>query len=538
MLLGTFVRAFRVLRADFPLNDGGLFYLMTVELERSGFRLPAFSAYNGEAIPFGYPPLAFYVAGLLDAFTPLGLVDVFRYLPLVVTSLTLPAFALLARRMLPSRVAVVAATLAFALAPRSFVWLIMGGGLTRSFGFLFAILAIRQAHVLYTTRRWSAAGTTLLFCTLTVLSHLGTAPFVAFTIALLFLAYGRHRHGVLSSAVVAAGTVLLSAPWWASVIGTHGSGPLAAAGATGGSVFSDPMIRYHTKLLLVRLGIGMTGEPWFPVVFTLALVGALVALRRRRFLVLPAWWLAIVLLEARAGATYSMLPVAMLAGLGVSELLLPLLAGSAPETVLAGRVGAARRSESLAPGTARDGWARLFAPLALGALLVYATAAAVTTRSDLAGESRVLESLSPEDRAAMRWVRDHTPPSSRFVVVTGKRGMWADDRHAEWFPVLAGRASVGTVQGTEWLPRGTFVRRIVAADSLQDCRTADASCLDQWSSWRGAPFTHVYVPRTLDPRSQCCRALLASLTADPRYARVYDGPGALVFAARMTPASR
>ncbi|CAA9320594.1 MAG: hypothetical protein AVDCRST_MAG40-1443, partial [uncultured Gemmatimonadaceae bacterium] len=369
-------------------------------------------------------------------------------------------------------------------------------------------------------------------CTsLTVLSHLGTAPFVAFSIALLFLAYGRHRHGVLSSAVVAVATVILTAPWWATVIQTHGLGPMLAASASGGSVFSDPMVRYETKLLLLRLGIGMTSEPWFPVILTLAIAGTLVALLRRRLLILPAWWLAIIVLDPRARMTLATLPVAMLAGLAVSELLLPMLLGRWPGREPAPRDDG-RGVRELRVSDAPGGRAARLAPAAvLLGLLSYSALGAVVTRADLANENQVLRSLTPADRAAMRWVRERTPPASRFALVTGSGGLWANDRHAEWFPVLAARRSVGTVQGTEWLARGTFAARVESAELLQECRTAGASCLEGWARDNRAPFTHVYLPKEPDPDAQCCRALLAALRADTRYTTLYDGPGAAVFAA-------
>jgi hypothetical protein len=537
VLLGVLVRSLLVLRTDFPLNDGGLFFRMTEELQRSGYRLPAVTGYNGEAIPFGYPPLALYVAGLLDDLTPLGLVDVFRVLPLVITSLTVPAFALLARRLLPSYVAVVAATVAFAVLPRSFIWMLMGGGVTRSFGFLFAILSLHEAHRLYTTRRWRYAWTTLLCASLTVLSHLGTAPLVAYTIALLFLVYGRHRHGVASSAVVAAGTVLLTAPWWGTVLRMHGSGPLLAASATGGSIFSDAWVRYDTKQMLLRLAIGTTSEPWFPVILALALAGALVALRRRMVLV-PVWWLTIILLDPRTRMTYTMLPVAMLAGLAVSELLLPVLAGIRPERAAIARDGSAAVQALRPPDVPGDRWARLFPVAALTVLLGYTALGAVITRPDLAGETQVLRSLTAADRAAMRWVREQTPPTSRFALVTGLGPFWANDRWSEWFPVLAERRSVGTVQGTEWLARGTFAARVESAAALQECRGAAVDCVERWARDQNATFSHVYIPKTADAAAQCCRPLLAALRADPRYVPVYDGPGAVVFAAPLPVAAR
>ena len=115
VVLGFSVRASYVLAADFPLNDGGLFYQMTRELQEAGYRLPAVTSYNDAGIPFSYPPAGFYVAGFLADLTPLNLLTVFRLLPLLVSTLTIVAFFLLARDVLRGKVPVVVAVVAFAL---------------------------------------------------------------------------------------------------------------------------------------------------------------------------------------------------------------------------------------------------------------------------------------------------------------------------------------------------------------------------------------------------------------------------------------
>lgn len=61
--LGLILRLLPALSADFPLNDGGLFYLMTRELQGAHYALPVYTSYNSAQIPFAYPPLAFYIAG-------------------------------------------------------------------------------------------------------------------------------------------------------------------------------------------------------------------------------------------------------------------------------------------------------------------------------------------------------------------------------------------------------------------------------------------------------------------------------------------
>jgi len=170
LALATFVRGWLVASRDFPLNDGALFYLMTEELGTNAFRLPTMTAYNAANIPFAYSPLGFYVASALHLGLGIGLVDLFRFLPFFFGSLCVVAFFLLARDLVPSRPTVAAAVCTFAVLPRSFLWLIMGGGLTRSLGFLFAILALWQLHRAFTRQAWRNVVGATLVSALTVLT--------------------------------------------------------------------------------------------------------------------------------------------------------------------------------------------------------------------------------------------------------------------------------------------------------------------------------------------------------------------------------
>ena len=166
--------------------------------------------------------------------------------------------------------------------------------------------------------------------------------------------------------------------------------------------------------------------------------------------------------------------------------------------------------------------------LVLGFFVCYATASALTTKGGMAGEASFLVSVSRDEQRAMRWVDEWTPAGSRFLLITP--GGWATDKTAEWFPVLAGRVSVTTVQGFEWLPNHAFKRKLQAYDQAQECGYRTAACLDEWSVEAETAFTHVYVPK--HPWGQCCYTLLTSLKADAGYELLYDGPGATVFARR------
>ena len=171
VLLGGYIRFLPALSTDFPINDGGLFDLMVQEVQQARDSLPAYTSYNGAHIPFAYPPFAFYLAAILSHVTNLSVLDMIRFLPPLVSTLTIPIFYLLSRRMLQTPAQAIYATFAFALLPRTFKWFIMGGGLTRAPGFLFAILTIYQAFLLYTKDEKRFILTTILCASLTILTH-------------------------------------------------------------------------------------------------------------------------------------------------------------------------------------------------------------------------------------------------------------------------------------------------------------------------------------------------------------------------------
>jgi hypothetical protein len=507
--LGVAVRAYHVLSQGFPLNDGGLFFAMVRDLQAAHYHLPAFTSYNDAGIPYGYSPLGFYLAGLLDDLTPLTLIDLFRWLPLTVSALTVVAFAWLARGLLASRAAVVVAVLAFSLVPRSFIWMLMGGGLTRSLGFFFALVTLRLLYDFYTEQRWRQVPLIALTAALTVLSHLGTAPFVAFSGVLFLIAYGRHRQAVVGSIIAAAGAALLSAPWWATVIKVHGVGPFLAASATGGSIFHG----FHISAAidtLAHFGVG-TSETVLAVVGMLGALGFFFSIAMGDWL-LPAWWIAIVALDARQGSTFATVPIALLAGVAVIHLLLPSLRQLPLPTL--------RRS----PGHAA--WSPNFI---LGLFLVFSAVTALLRSREVVGGMTDMGNLTPDELSAMSWVSRETSPDAQLLVVAGTP--WEIDRNSEWLPVLAGRKSVATVQGYEWRPIGEFQQKQQQYNDLQGCSGWVSQCLRDWSRATGVAFTHVYIPKS--PDRDCCRMLRYSLERDRAYRMIYDGPGAVLFARRM-----
>ena len=64
IILGALVRLLYIAGSDFPINDGGLFFTMTRDLQANGFLIPKVTSYNGGGLPFAYPPLAGLPGGI------------------------------------------------------------------------------------------------------------------------------------------------------------------------------------------------------------------------------------------------------------------------------------------------------------------------------------------------------------------------------------------------------------------------------------------------------------------------------------------
>lgn len=133
--LGLLVRIPYFFKYDFALNDGALFVQMADAVRSNSYVLPATVSYNRTEIPFAYPPISFYLIAFLSDLFNFNILDVVRYMPLVFNILSIGVFILLASQLIKSKLVLLYTSIFFPLIPRSYEWLIMGGGVTRSVGF-------------------------------------------------------------------------------------------------------------------------------------------------------------------------------------------------------------------------------------------------------------------------------------------------------------------------------------------------------------------------------------------------------------------
>jgi hypothetical protein len=510
-IFGAYVRFVPTLLTGFPLNDGGLFVDMVHALEENGFRLPHFVSYNGEQIPFAYPPLGFYLAALFERFLGVPVEQFMRFFPPICSTATIPAFWLLARRLTPTDRQAALATLFFSFLPFTFSWQVMGGGLTRAPGYLFGMLTLAAFSQLFqqntgqsetaqpeTTQAGAVPRSTRLVvqCTvllsLTSLFHAEMIKFVIFSAFLMGLFFGRNFKSALHGVAILCGTAILTAPWWGTVIFYHGMGPFRAAASTGGQGWR---------------GLGnftnAAAEMLWPLLMLSTLCGAVLLIKRRLYF-MPVWFVMLFIVQPRSYRTFAALSLAIMVAVFIEKVL------------------------SLRPASRLP-----FRPLnriAVCLLAFYAISNAyILSMSALVGST-----LRPDERAALAWPKTHTPAKARFLILP--YGLWANDQYSEWFPTMARRVSIATVQGTEWLPDKAFYKAWQRNTALVACLDKDASCITDWAKAEPQPFDFIYLPLPLQTGNpNAWKNAERQLRASSNWEVVYDKSGAIIFKRRQQP---
>jgi len=448
VLFGAFVRVLPAFLSGFPINDGGMFLVMMRDLRVNGFVLPTYTAYNFINIPFAYPPLGFYIGALLEL-VGASATQVLTWLPAVCTALTIPLFYLLAKQMLGGRPRAALAAAFFAFAPGNYVWLLMGGGLTRALGTLFFISSLIFIWWTFQTPSWRMTGFAIASCTLVMLSH----PQMAFLTALGCVIFGmfliRSRTAALHAFAIAGGTFLLTSPWWGTVALRHGIEPFLSAGRSGDLNMSltalwDNLLSRQTILPFAAffrwLGLG-----W--------------VIYKRRFDLL-VWGFLPYFIDQRSASIVTSFLYPMLAAYGFLDVLPTLIDFFRTRKWIFDQDNAFMNRQA-------------FSMSVLGILfylIIECFVHAYVVRN---------VTLSHASQEMMLWVRDNTPADGSFLILTGRADVMTDAVQ-EWFPALAERHSVTTLQGLEWTLGGEFYSRWNGLSALQACH--DVVCVESIGS--------------------------------------------------------
>ncbi len=511
-LFGGIVRFTPAILADFPINDGGMFYAMTGELQANQYKLPETSSYNGLQIPFAYPPLGFYIAGLSSDLFGVDLLDIFLWLPAIYSTLTLVGFYLMARSLLNSPAKGALATLFFALIPRGISWFLMGGGVTRTLGQLFLVLTVYCVYRSLARDSRRHLFFSMLFGGLACLSHPEVIIHAATACFLIVVFYVRSWRGILHTALIVLGVLIVSSPWSLTVLSRTGIGPFITASQTGG----------HNPFFWLDLMLPVFAEEKFITLMTvLGLIGLAVELFKRRYF-LPVWLIVPFFIEPRSASSIAIFPLALLAAIAVADLILPGLMRMQKKN----GEGADNSNDWVEMGLGGNP-----ARIVLAYIAVVALIGAFSYSLGLAGYF-----VNRAERDAMDWVRTNTPAESRFIIITANSRPLSDPIQ-EWFPVIGKRKSQSTIQGLEWVKGSGFAGRLEALMDLQDCSNRETDCLSTWSAENSLEFDYVVVERyelvaSFKPEilPEVPALLLASLSDSPDYALVYKNDALSIFA--------
>lgn len=483
-LIGGALRLVPVLLSDFPLNDGGLFLTMAEDLRANDFVLPRYATYNDLPIPYAYPPLGFYLTALITSLTGISGVDVLRFVPALASLATIPVVYAIGRAVFRDDRMALATTAFFAVAPRSYEWLIGGGGITRAPAYFLALIAILIAIRMHSAPgRWKplVAGVAL---GASALWHPEAGVFGAVSVVVTAAFMSADRWDALRKVVLVATTAFaIVLPWFVAIMVVHGPEPLVSARATGGSLLDG----------LLVLAASRTIGGFLEIMGMAASVGLIVGIIRRSWLI-PVWMIAIIVIDPRAGATYASVAAAMAVAFLVRDI---------------GRV-ASRAGERNHSNTRRTRQGRIVTGVAFAILAIGVGADSVASRLDPLSPLHV---LSAAERQGMSWVASNTDADSSVLVVSGTP--WFVDAEAEWFPVLAERHSVATVQGHEWLGGDSFDTQHQRADRLLRCAArTDGACIERWLRDAGGA-DYLFLTRSPALASidrECCLQLASLLS--------------------------
>ena len=495
LLFGGWFRIYPAMVSEFPINDGGLFMVAIESIQNNQFRLPMTINYNTLEIPFAYPPLAFYIAGYLGFALKISIIELLKWLPAIVLILTLPCVYYLATLFLKSKLLAGIATFLYSVTPRSITWMIMGGGITRSIGQLFLILAISQVYQLYNKGDKKYIYSSILFSTIVCLTHPEATLHALAMVFILWVFYGRNARGIKYSFIVGAGVLLLTSPWWVTVLSRYGAGPFIAASQTG---LYDPFI-------VLFIFTPISEEPLITYISALAILGLFIQIKNKDFL-LPILFVLPFLIEPRNALNVAIIPLSMLAAIGLFQI------------VISNQLWTKNVAETLETQPIISSWSqKIFLALILSGTLL----------GMFSFELELLQKqVSKDARQTFEWIKRNTKSDAEFLLITGNEYVFSDYLN-EWFPIIAQRHSRTTIQGYEWLERRDFANQAEFIMGLQGCLNKEipSKCIEDIAQNRNFYFDYIQV-HTLGSNTN---NLSINLIHNTNYEVVYESKEFLIF---------
>jgi hypothetical protein len=498
-VFGVTVRVFPVFRNSFPLVDGGMFYTMIKDLQAGNFFLPEVTTYNQAQIPFAYPPLAFYIAGLLNTVFNISILNILKWLPVSISILNIPLFYFFSKKFLDSEPRAALATIIFALTPNSYWWNIVGGGLTRSLGTFFFTATLLCVHQMYQrrTKAWVVAA--IISAAGSVLSHPAWALHAIVASILLFWFFGKDKQGIVLSAIVALGVLVLTSPWWMTVLQHHGLTALINASQV-----------THSRLLFwtVFFALSFTGE-YTPVIAVFGIIGFFMYFAKKDYFLIM-WVLLCLFIDPRGGLPVSIFPFSIMAVTVFTD-------GIAPRLLSA-------NTGTPSPELWMDALKIISGKLFFGFFILLFVYNAFQVSNTLSHQV-----LGAEEIKAIEWVREKTNSNSRFLIFD-EQGNPLLSPLTEWFPALAERRSIATIQGTEWLAgKNHYNNQYTVIMDIHQCLYREVECIYKLQDGLPDQYDYILLSSNYQEGNNVRLPLFVSLDESPGFTLVYESSAIQIF---------
>lgn len=495
LLFGGWFRIYPAMVSEFPINDGGLFMVAIESIQNNQFRLPMTINYNTLEIPFAYPPLAFYLAGYLGLALKISVIELLKWIPAIVLVLTLPCVYYLGTLFLKSKLLAGVATFLYSVTPRSITWMIMGGGITRSIGQLFLILAISQVYQLYNKGDKKYIYSSILFSAIVCLTHPEATLHTLAIVFILWIFYGRNARGIKYSFIVGAGVLLLTSPWWLTVLSRYGVGPFIAASQTG---LYDPFI-------VLFIFTPISEEPLITYISALALLGLFIQIKNKDFL-LPMLFVLPFLIEPRNALNVAIIPLSMLAAIGLFQM------------VISNQLWTRNVTETLETKPLIYSWSqKIFLALILSGTLLGMSSF----------ELELLQKqVSKDARQTFEWIKRNTKSDAEFLLITGNEYVFSDYLN-EWFPILTQRRTHTAIQGYEWIRERDFSKQATMISNFQLCIN-DAipdKCIENTAEDNNISFDYLQIQK----KGIGTSTLVSSVIRSSNYEVEYESTDYVIF---------
>jgi hypothetical protein len=416
---------------SFPLGDGGLFAAMINAIKANHYLLPETVSYNNIEIPFAYPPLGFYLTIFVAKITGTSTLWTMRFLPIAFNFFTIVSVVFLASEFIKNRVELLLATTIFPIIFQSYEWLIKGGGITRSPSLFFMTLTLlflvlyqkhgNRYHLFFVVGFLSAA----------IMAHAEWGLIAVVSIFAYLLTHDLHnwRGHVRLLAIVGISSMMLTSPWWLTVISRFGITPFLTASQ---SVVSPSFFSRLFDGSIFSVTVTLYDDYLIP---TLAATGIIVSLLRRDFF-FPTWLLSIYIVNSRNTPKNEVIPLAFLAAIGLHGI----------DQFLSFLLTSLHKKDDQ---SFISRWST--AKFSLSYVYIFVLFFVLLTRWEY---KPLIRPISQGDRIAMNFIKEFTPTDANFVVLTPYDWFAADN--AEWFPYLSDRHSLTTPQGLEWVSSREF----------------------------------------------------------------------------------